>query len=103
MRIGAEVDDGLRAIAASRGASFVTLKPEWYGLDPIHIRPGMWNAAWQEILLGGPRAAAGGRATRREAVRLYCLQPERASFLGLERRKPQRGFALRGGGRVWLY
>jgi hypothetical protein len=103
LRIGAEVDEGLRAIAANRGAAFVTLRPEWYGVDPIHIRPGMWRAAWQEILCGDPRTAPAARATRREAVRLYCLQPERASFLGLERRKPQRGVALRRGGRVWLY
>jgi len=103
VRIGAEVDAGLRAIAASRGASFLTLKPEWYGVDPIHIRPGMWRAAWQEILCGDPEGAPGARTTRREAVRLYCLQPERVSFLGLERRAPQRGVALRAGGRVWLY
>ena len=103
MRIGAEVDDGLQQIAASRGASFVRLKPEWYGLDPIHIRPGMWREAWQEILCGEHQTVAGRRATRREALRLYCLLPEQASFLGRERRTPQRGVALRRGGRVWLY
>jgi hypothetical protein len=63
----------------------------------------MWNAAWREILCGENRAVPGGRATRREAVRLYCLLPEQASFLGRERRTPQRGVALRAGGRVWLY
>jgi hypothetical protein len=103
MRAGADVDAGLRAIAASRGVAFLGLKPEWYGLDPIHIRPGMWNAAWQQILCGENQAVAGRRATMREAVRLYCLPPEQATFLGRERRRPQRGVALRAGGRVWLY
>ena len=103
MRAGVEVDAGLQAIAGSRGAAFLRLKPEWYGIDPIHIRPGMWDAAWREILCGEAPVPAGGRATRREAVRLYCLQPERAAFLGRERRTPQRGVALRRGGRVWLY
>ena len=103
LRIGAEVDSGLQTIAANRGAAFFRLKKEWYGLDPIHIRPRMWNAAWQEILCGASQAVAGRRAARGEAVRLYCLQPERASFLGRERRTPQRGVALRRGGRVWLY
>jgi hypothetical protein len=103
MRAAAEVDAGLETIAARRGAAFLRLRPEWYGLDPIHIRPGMWREAWQEILCGDPRTAPVARAPRREALRLYCLQPERASFLGLERRKPQRGVALRRGGRVWLY
>ena len=103
LRIGAEVDSGLQAIAANRGAAFFRLKKEWYGLDPIHIRPRMWNAAWQEILCGDAPSVAGGRATRGEAVRLYCRLPERATFLGRERRTPQRGVALRRGGRVWLF
>ena len=103
LRAGADVDAGLRAIAASRGGAFLGLKPEWSGLDPIHIRPGMWNAAWQQILCGENQAVAGRRATRTEAVRLYCLPPEQATFLGRERRRPQRGVALRAGGRVWLY
>jgi hypothetical protein len=103
MRASAEVDAGLQAIAAGRGAAFVSLKKEWYGLDPIHIRPRMWNAAWQEMLCGGDQAVSSGRATRREAIRLYCLQPEQASILGRQRHTPQRGVALRGGGRVWLY
>ena len=103
LRAGAEVDAGLRAIAASRGAAFCSLKEEWYGLDPIHIRPGMWTAAWQEILCGERQAVGDRRATRREAVRLYCLQPAQATFLGRERRTPQRGVPLRRGGRVWLY
>jgi hypothetical protein len=103
MRVAAEVDGGLKAIAASRGVAILGLKPEWYGLDPIHIRPGMWDAAWQEILCGEKPAVESRRATKREAVRLYCLQPEQATFLGRERRTPQRGVALRQGGRVWLY
>jgi hypothetical protein len=103
LRRGVEVDEGLGTIARRRGASFLRLKPEWYGLDPIHIRPRMWRPAWQEILCGEDRPAASRPVTRREAVRLYCLLPERASFLGRETRTLQRGVALRAGGRVWLY
>lgn len=103
MRAAADVDAGLEALAGRRGAAFVRLKEEWYGLDPIHIRPRMWRPAWQEILCGENQAVAAGRAARSEAVRLYCLLPERATFLGRERRTPQGGVPLRGGGRVWLY
>ena len=103
VQAGAEVDAGLQAIAASRGAAFLTLKAAWYGIDPIHIRPTMWSAAWQEILCGERRAGSRPRAARGEAARLYCLQPERVSYFGRERYNPQRGVALRGGGRVWLY
>jgi len=103
MRAGAEIEAGLQAIAANRGVSFLRLKHEWYGLDPIHIRPRMWKAAWEEILCGEHPAASGRRVPGREAVRLYCLLPEQAAFLGRERHTPQRGVVLRRGGRVWLY
>jgi hypothetical protein len=103
LRAGAEVDAGLQAIAADRGVAFFRLREEWYGLDPIHIRPGMWNAAWQEILCGERRAGASRRAARGEAFRLYCMQPEQATILGRQRHTPQPGIPLRRGGRVWLY
>ena len=102
LRAAAEVEAGLRAIASERGAVFVPMKQAWYGFDPIHIRPGMWADAWREILFGAP-APAPPRAMRGDALRLYCLPPEQAFYLGRERRTPQRGFALRRGGRVWLY
>lgn len=105
------VNDGLEAIAAARGISFFRLKPEWYGLDPIHIRPSLWRSAWQQILRGG---AAGEAATdavddaetisaRVEAWRLYLLRPERQWLFGREQFTPQHGVPLSPGGRVWLY
>jgi hypothetical protein len=39
-------DDQLRPAAA---CDFWGLKPSWYRLDPIHIRPSLWRAVWQEI------------------------------------------------------
>jgi len=100
---GAEVQEGLRAIADARGARFFAMKREWYGLDPIHVRPPMWASAWQEILCGSGSAPRPPRAPLGEAFRLYALQPERVAYFGRERVSPQRGIALRGGGRVWLY
>ena len=97
------VDDGLEALAAERGLRFCRLRPEWYRLDPVHIRPGMWRVAWQEILCGGHAGHIARPGMAAEAIRLYCLQPERAAFLGVERRKPQAGVTLRAGGRIWLY
>jgi hypothetical protein len=100
------VQEGLEALATARGLRFCPLNPAWYGLDPIHIRPGAWQAAWREILCGDlpERPARPGRpASAGEAIRLLCLQPERASFFGMERNTPQPGVALRSGGRVWLY
>ena len=103
MEAARTVQSGLEDLASRRGLRFVELKPEWYGLDPIHIRPGKVRLAWQEILGGGAPGASARRGTGREALRLFCLQPERASYLGVERHTPQRGRVLRAGGRVWLY
>src|SRR4026208_169136 len=44
------VNDGLAALAAARRIQFFRLKPDWYGFDPIHMRPSQWRPAWQEIL-----------------------------------------------------
>ena len=86
-----------------RGAAFLRLKPEWYGLDPIHIRPRMWNAAWQEILCGdvpdrrGPASGArGSRAPLLPAARAGVLPGPRAAHAAA-----RRGAAP--GRRVWLY
>lgn len=98
-----QVDAGLEALTVTRGIRFCRLRPEWYSVDPIHIRPGMWRSAWQEILGGGIVGRPAGRGAAWEALRLYCLMPERVSILGAERRTLQRGVALRAGGRVWLY
>ncbi len=98
------VKEGLEEIAAARRIQFYRLKPEWYGVDPIHIRPSCWRPVWQEILCGeshGRPADAAGSKT--EALRLYLLRPERQWLFGYEQLTPQRGVSLDRGGRVWLY
>jgi hypothetical protein len=101
------VNEGLETIAATRGVSFFRLRPEWYGADPIHIRPSLWRSAWREILASGapgvPTAKEAAVSSRREAWRLYLLRPERQWLFGREQFTPQHGVPLAPGGRVWLY
>jgi hypothetical protein len=96
------VNDGLVALARSRGLRLVPLDPSWYGLDPIHMRPAVWPRAWRQIVFGGdaPRAPA---MTAGEAWRLYFMRPERRRLLGREQVTRQAGQRLAGGGRIWLY
>lgn len=94
---------GLEALAAARGLRFFRLRPQWYGFDPIHMRPRFWRAAWSEILCGEEVPARGTRAGWWETVRLYSLFPERQWLLGIEQVTLQSGVALPAGGRVWLY
>jgi hypothetical protein len=97
----ARVDDGIARLASARGLRHVRLDPDWYGFDPIHIRPPLWREAWNRILCGRPLPQA--RAPVHETLRLYLLPPQRQWVCGVERLAPQTGIALERGGRVWLY
>jgi hypothetical protein len=96
------VNDGLSSLASARGLRFVTMRSEWYGVDPIHIRPALWRPAWQHILgceaNGHPAPGAWP-----EGWRLYFLRPERQWMFGVEQVSPQTGVTLRRGARVWLF
>lgn len=95
------IDAGLARLAASHGARFVSLRPDWYGFDPVHIRPGRWGAAWCEIL--GEDASGRNRQSIAETVRIHALSPERQRLFGVERVNVQQGVRLAAGGKVWLY
>ncbi|MFO0700905.1 MAG: hypothetical protein U0236_16910 [Nitrospira sp.] len=41
------VNEGLVGLSHRYGATFVQLHPDWYGFDPIHVRPSCWRRAWQ--------------------------------------------------------
>ena len=94
-----QVNTGLADLAGAHRARFLHLRPSWYGFDPIHIRPSLWPAAWQEIL----GISCPAPRSRTEALRLYAMRPERQWLFGVEQRTTQVGARLRGGGRVWLY
>lgn len=97
-----KVSVGLTALSAARGVTFIRLEPDWYGFDPIHIRPSRWRKAWEQIL--GSRSATNGAGRHIwEWFRLYVTPPERQWLFGLERVTPQTGLALASGGRVWFY
>jgi hypothetical protein len=100
------VNHGLASLAAARGLQFVQMRREWYGVDPIHIRPGLWRPAWQQILGCGMVQEIGERSTSGawpEGLSLYFMPPERQWLFGVERTAPQTGTTLARGGRVWLF
>jgi hypothetical protein len=96
------VNEGLSSLASERRLQFVPMRPEWYGADPIHIRPALWHHAWQHILgFGGNGQPTPGAWP--EGVGLYFLRPERQWLFGVECVSPQAGVTLPRGGRVWLF
>jgi CheY-like chemotaxis protein len=96
------VNDGLASLAAARGLQFTHLQSEWYGVDPIHIRPSLWRPAWQQIL-GCDVSGQPAPGTWLEGMRLYAMRAEREWLFGVERVSPQAGVALARGGKVWLF
>jgi hypothetical protein len=98
-----EVNAGLASLAAARGLKFFRLRAEWYGFDPIHIRPSFWRHAWREILYCRPDAGEEDSGSWFEGMRLYLMAPERQWLFGLERILPQLGVPLQSGARVWLF
>jgi hypothetical protein len=101
--VAEQVAEGLEALVMRRGVRLFPLRPEWYGVDPIHIRRALWRTAWQQILCAGTDDVRDPRASTWEAVRVYFLPPERRWLFGVEGFTPQTGRGLPNGGRVWLY
>jgi hypothetical protein len=96
------VSAGLEALAGAQGARFVAPDREWYGFDPVHVRPARWRSAWQTLLCGGPLPDAPP-ASLAEALRVHAAMPRRQRLFGVERVSGGEGLRLRHGGRLWLY
>lgn len=102
-----ELVEALKTLAVLRGVRLSRLRPEWYGVDPIHIRRRRREDAWRDILLGG--GVAAGRAGTGQALdwasrwRLRLACPRRRWILGLEQAREQPAVRLLGGATVWLY
>jgi hypothetical protein len=91
-----KVNAGLEDLAKVRGLRFFQLNPNWYGFDPIHIRPSSGKQAWQEIL---GVSSAGSHCRLLESSRIRMMAPERRRLFGVERFTPQNGIPFR----IWRY
>jgi hypothetical protein len=97
--------NGLQVLANQAGVALITPRIEWYGLDPIHIRPSQWERAWQEILSGKNKSLDQNRRPRVDALqwfRLYCARPQRQRIWGIERIRSQPVFRD-SKSEIWMY
>ncbi len=97
---------GVIEMAAAEDLRLVRLRPEWYGLDPVHIRPRFWASAWREILLPpSEREVVEQRPAlpRLSALALYAAPPEHCRLFGIERTRAQPVVETSTGTRLWLY
>ena len=83
------LDDGLRESADRYRARLVEPRPEWYGLDPIHLRRRSASRAWREILV--PTSWSDVEIAAAWSLRVASLRwiaDERRLF-GCAQRRPQ--------------
>jgi Asp-tRNA(Asn)/Glu-tRNA(Gln) amidotransferase A subunit family amidase len=95
------LERGLQDLARVHEARYVVLRPEWYGLDPIHIQPWKYRRAWEEIL--GHGAASCPRVGLAQSLAAFRLLPERQWMFGREMRRAQPCWRMAGGSTVSLY
>lgn len=99
-----DLNERLRSLALGHGAHLVEPSPSWYGIDPIHVRRGMRDMAWSQILehpllsrrgdlMAGARLPIFGSAEIRLGGR----------FLGITLRTPQPVCRFENGSTVALY
>jgi hypothetical protein len=105
MQRAREVNACLIALAARYRAVLRAPRIEWYGLDPIHVRRGVWSAAWCEILsaTGECGAAQRARGSWRRWWQLRRERPQSRRLLGIAQWREQPACTLRSGSAVSLY
>ncbi len=100
------LDERLADLARQRGVALVRHRPDWYGIDPVHIRRRHWAGAWREMLApwvdGGPLPEPATGSLRRWLY-LRLLPPERRWLLGFERRRAQPAGSLADGTSLAFY
>jgi hypothetical protein len=99
----ADLNAGLRRIAAARSAAFVPLRREWYGFDPIHMRLRDQRAAFAEIVSAAETVPPFPPATLARSLRTYALLAERQWLFGREIRRAQPCLRDPDGSTVSLY
>ena len=98
------LDAGILDMAQAANVRVVRLRPEWYGLDPIHIRRRYWRHVWQEIAIGhAPALPKPARRSDIGALRLHLAAPQQRWLFGRERVTAQPAMQTAAGTRVWLY
>ncbi|MFL6193872.1 MAG: hypothetical protein ACJ75H_06850 [Thermoanaerobaculia bacterium] len=92
------LDERLRGLARDFGARLVEPGPDWYGLDPIHLRRSRRREAWSRILGLGPDSAVPPAR-----LSLPLLGAKEVEILGFSLRRAQPALLLPDGTSLSLY
>lgn len=100
-----ELNNQVAELGRSYGAHLIEQPLDWYGFDPIHIRPTRRADAWRQICSGwGSFDQTAQTAAPKLGARLvaHTRRPAVRRLFGRGRRAPQPALE-RAGARVWLY
>lgn len=104
-----ELDLCLPELARAHRAALIEQAPDWYGVDPIHIRRGAREQAWTTLLASWDpeRAAVRPRGSTRpslsDRIALARCRPAARRLFGFEQRARQPSAILSDGTTLALY
>jgi hypothetical protein len=100
------MNEELTEMGNSRKVPIISVSPNWYGFDPIHIKRRVERAAWPEILSGWQTTAetlAPVRSSVLTTAYLAALIPAERSQFGFLRRALQPTARFSDGTTISLY
>jgi hypothetical protein len=101
------INSALRGLATRRGITLVEQRPEWYGVDPIHLRRRLIRTAYQHILghwISRDQAQpCPSESGMRQRIGFLRLSPHHQRLFGFDRYSRQPAGTLSDGSTVSLY
>ncbi len=96
------LDERLRRMGRDHGARLVEPAADWYGFDPIHLRRGVRQEAWNRVLSFRPSGGAAGRPAPGR-IRIPLLGAAEVRLFGTTLRRPQPAVRPADGTAISLY
>lgn len=98
--------EGLLSLSKHHECVFQTMKEEWYGIDPIHIRRSKRQSAYEAILaplLGGESESHTRIFAVKNRLALELAVPYRRRLFGFTQRRSQPSIRLHDGTTIAIY
>ena len=99
------LNERIRQLAASYQTALVRPDRNWYGFDPIHLRPSQQREAWSEMMSywNPPQKPIVSSGSVWNAIYLRSLSPDRRRVVGIPLRRSQPCGQLSDGTQISLY
>ncbi|MEN1681647.1 MAG: hypothetical protein AAGJ46_18855 [Planctomycetota bacterium] len=103
--VASQVNEAVKQHASNQGARHTPLRSEWYGFDPIHIKPWRFKEVWPLLLNASKHAGSNGSRSLSltTSLSLRRAKPLEARVLGRRRCCDQPCRVLGDGTRVSLF